>query len=721
MIIKRIICTVCLSFITLFAFSLAAGIRTDSDRSIKIISPAPGTWSNYQSLILDVPEDAVAFYSFTGDDPLYSGFAYDGPVLIEKEGPIVLRVAAVLNDNSSTEQKIEYTVTLRPSDEEFYLRALKGAFVPLSSTLPMPLPSTVKYCIGDSQTPYISGRTLSLEVPNAVERYIPLVIQDFSSYYRVMLRLESEKEAAALANETQETFPFTINCSNWTDFTVSGADSVLFSLDGSSWTEGSGTIQLDRSIDHSILWKYEIEDDVKARSFILPAKPSLVVNQTKGSSPLKLSVSNSAFTFKKSADKISSPASSWYADGIYGEHLSTVLTVEVYFKGIRQGVLSASVSIDKQPPQKPEFNSTSNSFYARDAVTVQIKSDEQIYYAVSEPKISNFGFSDLEISALQTNGNGNLKEYTLYKNATFILSENKGGAVLYALHAYAQDSSGNVSEHESFSVVVDGYNYYVNSSITADYVSDGSPARPFTEMEDVVKVLNQKDYARLHITGNFRDVPSLAFTKDCDILGIDGAHIQFAPDSSLTIKNAAVSISGCIIEQYNKAEIKNQDDSVYQRRLFFIKDASLYLDNVDVIYSAYRNASIIQSDNSTVRLKETGLTIQALSYASGITSVGSIIGCISSSVSVIAPTAVAFSTSKGSLIMDSSSINLKADLGRVAEVSSSMYYITNNTFSYSGLSLVKVSTGLPKKTLEPVWSDYTSVQKAYTSNTLTGF
>jgi len=71
--------------------------------------------------------------------------------------------------------------------------------------------------------------------------------------------------------------------------------------------------------------------------------------------------------------------------------------------------------------------------------------------------------------------------------------------------------------------------------------------------------------------------------------------------------------------------------------------------------------------------------------------------------------------------MDSSSINLKADLGRVAEVSSSMYYITNNTFSYSGLSLVKVSTGLPKKTLEPVWSDYTSVQKAYTSNTLTGF
>lgn len=721
MIFKRILCTVCLSLFTLFAFSLAADVRTESERSIKIISPASGTWSNYQSLILEVPPDALAFYSFTGDDPLYSGFAYDGPVLIEKDGPIVLRVATVLKDNSSTEQKIEYTVTLHPSDEQYYLRALRGAFVPVSSTLPLPLPSTVKYCIGDAQAPYISGRTLSLEVPNAVERYIPLVIQDFSSYYRIMLHIESEKAAAGLVNETQETFPFTIICSNWTDFTVSGADSVLFSLDGSSWTGGNGTIQLDRSVEHTVLWKFEGEDDAKSRSFILPAKPSLVVNQIKGSSPLKVSVSNSAYTFKKYADKVSSPASSWYADGIYGEHLNTVITVEVYFKGIRQGVLSKNVSIDKQPPQKPVFISTSKSFYARDSVTVQIQSDEQVYYAVSEPEISNFGFSDLEISALQTNGNGNPKNYQFYKNASFILNENKGGAVLYALHAYAQDDSGNISENESYFVVVDGYNYYVNSSITADYVSDGSPARPFTGIEDVVKVLNQKDYARLHITGNFNDVPSLEFTKDCDIIGIDGAHIQFAPDSSLTINNAAVSISGCIIEQYNKAEIKNQDDSVFQRRLFFIKDASLYLDNVDVIYSAYRNASIIQSDNSTVRLKETGLTIQALSYASGITSVGSIIGCISSSVSVIAPTAVAFSTSKGSLIMDSSSINLKADLGRVAEVSSSMYYITNNSFSYSGLSLVKVSTGLPKKTLEPVWSDYTSVQKAYTSNTLTGF
>ena len=58
-----------------------------------IISPVSGTWSNYQTILLDVPEGASAFYSFTGDNPLYSGFAYEKPVLLELEGNINLKVA----------------------------------------------------------------------------------------------------------------------------------------------------------------------------------------------------------------------------------------------------------------------------------------------------------------------------------------------------------------------------------------------------------------------------------------------------------------------------------------------------------------------------------------------------------------------------------------------------------------------------------------------------
>jgi len=82
---KRILCAVLFVCFSLHAFSSAADTRSETVRSSTILSPSPGIWSNYQSVILEVPEDSLAFYSFTGDDPLYSGFAYDVPVLIEKE------------------------------------------------------------------------------------------------------------------------------------------------------------------------------------------------------------------------------------------------------------------------------------------------------------------------------------------------------------------------------------------------------------------------------------------------------------------------------------------------------------------------------------------------------------------------------------------------------------------------------------------------------------
>ena len=68
-----------------------------------VISPVEGQFSNYQALVLSVPEDCNVFYSFTGTDPLLSGFAYDSPVIIERNGDITLRIATVSQNNESTE------------------------------------------------------------------------------------------------------------------------------------------------------------------------------------------------------------------------------------------------------------------------------------------------------------------------------------------------------------------------------------------------------------------------------------------------------------------------------------------------------------------------------------------------------------------------------------------------------------------------------------------
>ena len=57
-------------------------------RDFVIVSPKPGTWVNKQPLVLEVPESCEVFYSFSGSHPMESGFAYDGPVMLEAEARI---------------------------------------------------------------------------------------------------------------------------------------------------------------------------------------------------------------------------------------------------------------------------------------------------------------------------------------------------------------------------------------------------------------------------------------------------------------------------------------------------------------------------------------------------------------------------------------------------------------------------------------------------------
>ena len=54
----------------------------------RVISPVAGKFANRQSLILSLREGEEAFYSYTNTNPLNSGFAYDGPVLIDMTGSV---------------------------------------------------------------------------------------------------------------------------------------------------------------------------------------------------------------------------------------------------------------------------------------------------------------------------------------------------------------------------------------------------------------------------------------------------------------------------------------------------------------------------------------------------------------------------------------------------------------------------------------------------------
>ena len=55
---------------------------------INVLNPMPGNWANKQVLLIDTnnSEAAEYFYSVDGSSPKEFGFAYDGPVLLDKIG-----------------------------------------------------------------------------------------------------------------------------------------------------------------------------------------------------------------------------------------------------------------------------------------------------------------------------------------------------------------------------------------------------------------------------------------------------------------------------------------------------------------------------------------------------------------------------------------------------------------------------------------------------------
>lgn len=93
---------ICLIFI-LFFFTMPVFSQ--------ILSPVSGKWSNRQLLVIDVPAGSTAFYSINGESPEKSGFAYDGPVLIDLDGEVVVNVSIIDKNGNSELRKISYTVT----------------------------------------------------------------------------------------------------------------------------------------------------------------------------------------------------------------------------------------------------------------------------------------------------------------------------------------------------------------------------------------------------------------------------------------------------------------------------------------------------------------------------------------------------------------------------------------------------------------------------------
>ena len=154
-----------------------------------VINPAAGVWANYQTLVLDLPEGAEAFYSLNGEDPSVSGFAYDGPVVLSVAGSVALRI--VVTDGSAPIFETEIPYTVVPKEEPAYIRAARPfsadeAFLRVNSSAYIDLPESVSYTAGLSPV-FFTGRRLMLPYASVYERFVPLAVYDGEVPFRYVL------------------------------------------------------------------------------------------------------------------------------------------------------------------------------------------------------------------------------------------------------------------------------------------------------------------------------------------------------------------------------------------------------------------------------------------------------------------------------------------------------------------------------------------------------
>lgn len=705
-----------------------------------IISPVAGTWSNYQTILLDVPEGASAFYSFTGDNPLYSGFAYEKPVLLELEGNINLKVVIVNSDNSVIEESVDFSVKNTPIDLQFYIENKNQALIPVKEKN-VSIPSYMKYSISDSTEPYLKGRTLTINSENSLEQVLPLVIKNQNDMYRFMLHImPSVSKDDSQYNFTNNTLsndvtfeddytvrriekklsqvPFTLEFTDWTKLKISANENIYISIDDDIWQTGTFVLDMNRNEEHTLSWidlsglnpEEFIPEQFKVCYTVIPKMPNLVVVQEK-TKVVNISLDDKFYTMKILQDYNFSSSVNDYKknycliDTILGNYLEKNICFDVFYDNVYQGKLFTEVLIDKESPKIPDIEISNKNFFVREPVSIKFKTDEKVFYVLKSKLLSNLNLKNLELE-VNKNFDIDLNSAIELTNDTLYLAEDKNNAIFYNLAYFSKDDFGNVSDIEYYQILIDSYNYYIESSSkNTNYIQDGSAARPFSDISQILPYLNKNEFIKIHIEGTFENIPSMVITSPCEFISVNGARLSFAEDSFFDVQSSSLKIYNCIFEQ----DFTKNKNSFSQQNLFKLNNSSLIIDNCEFVSLYENNGSVIFADNSDVTILNSGITIQSNIFASVFNLLNSNLTCKQSRISAVSDSSIALTMNLGKLVFENSQFYIDGKTTKFYELFGVEYNINNNKFLYKNYS----------KDMES--SDIFSTKKSYSNNEVLSF
>ncbi len=678
--------------------------------SQQVISPTQGTWANYQSLVLDLPKNSEAFYSFTGENPLELGFAYDGPVLLQLENDVTLEIVVVNSEGVASSFSVNYTVNLQETPS-YISSSDDTALLVIDDTKSITIPSDIQYALGTSNQLY-DGQTLQIFGHMMYQRYQLLTINDGKIPYRYVLQIGDNS-----VDKVNETLQNDIQITDWSRITFLQEAPIVYSIDDNPLRQtNSGEIFVDRSEDRILKWqKFEGGISENFNIVVLPKKPDVIGIPSKSiiNKGVTLSLSDSRFEFAYNVYNSEKTvlSSVYFIDTLQNDAFGFSDEIDIYYNGIKHGSVTIAFILDKIKPNEPVLLASDTSGYSRDSVKITFEAGDTVYYYMPKSVSSRNGFlSDKYASLTDTNFTDKTK-YSVLREDTILLHNATGVAQFYEVFAYTIDNAGNTSSIVPFKTVIDPYNFYLKQDTNiSSSLSLGTVDKPFTNFSQIHEIIQSEGFKNIYIDGVFTNLLSFDLMHDVAFNLTENSRLIFSTGELIQINDASVSFTGGTIEQTNPVE-----DGYLQNTLLKVNNATISLHNTEFVLSGGINSNCIILENSSAQIFNSGVTVNSLAYGSGLQANNSTVLSQDTRFVLVSETAIGMSLVNTKAQINNSTFTGVGSLYRGLEFINSSYSLVNNNFTFENLGTVKIAD------FPAIWTDSETVQNILSSNTFEGF
>ena len=640
----------------------------------KVISPIEGTFANRQMLVLETDESGECYYSLNGSDPEAFGFAYDGPVLIDMDGPVEIRIAQT--GKRKEETTIKYTVlpdnAFTTSYSAFISSFYDSGILNYTSGSILSIPEDLKYSFGLPPDSFLQGRDLSISQSSVLTRYIPCTLLDEASGKKWRFIIKTFPQTAGVYSRRD--VPFVIT--DWDTITFTNQN-YIYKIDSEYWELPKKSIKLDRSVSHMIRWQnLEYMEGNPVDFFVLPPKPELKESTGEDGSLLYTLQGDASYSMSVLSTNGTSVSAAQYqelftqlgVDTFYGDSVSGTLEIGFYTNSVYQGKINIPFAINKRPPSTPVISSSSAAFYSRESVAITIKGESMsdLYYAVSEPyTITSASETYSADSALFNSIPVNNYKKADSSSLSMVLTPEGNGAVYFKIAAYSKNAN-NVSAVSTYSVIIDQYNYYYNSFADAT-IADGTALRPYANFEQCLQAVNKGRYACLRVKGSLVVPTGVNYIlSNCLFVNEADASLEFEQGASLVVKNSNLTVQDFTICAAGDGKSVYKINGIVP--YFKLEDSVLDIQNCQISALFDSNGLFTEAIRSSVNVSGTIASVSASVYASFISGVQTNVNIQNSSINATAATSVVLSLNKGNVNIKNNSFKISGEKGRVAEL-----------------------------------------------------